>query len=111
MFLFFSYKMSETPSIEMSKTYEYDSTDKNGKKVTKKVVRKYVNKKETSNTLQNKANKNIVIENITNNLEKIKKLDKNKRITYIKEHCLPENVTASYNTLNKILSSLLETKD
>lgn len=93
--------------LDVIKTYTYNSTDKKGKKVTKKVVRKYSNKKETSNTLQNKANKELVTENIKNHLNKIKELDKNKRMNYIKENCLPENITASYNTLNKILNNLM----
>ena len=50
---------SENNSVE--KVYTYEITNKNGKTVTKRVVRKYTNKKDTTNTLQNKANKETIL--------------------------------------------------
>ena len=51
---------AEAPE-SVTRSYTYESTNKKGQKVTKQVVRKYTNKKNTTNTLQNKTNKDTVI--------------------------------------------------
>lgn len=89
----------ETP---IEKVYTYETKNKTGKVVTKRVVRKYTNKKDTSNTLQNKAHKEALEQNIKDNLNLILDIPDRKRISYIKKNCLPENVTASYNTVKTI---------
>ena len=92
-----------------TKEYVYESTNKNGKKVTKKVVRKYTNKKDTTNTLQNKSNKDVVEKNINDNYDKIMELPERKRMKYIRDYCIPNDISASYNTIkllwNKIIQS------
>lgn len=95
-----------TDNNGVEKIYTYESTNKNGKVVTKKVVRKYSNKKNTSNTLQNKANKDIVEKNINDNYDKIMELAERKRMTYIKENCVPKEISASYNTLKSIWNKI-----
>lgn len=99
-----------TDNNGVEKIYTYESTNKNGKVVTKKVVRKYSNKKNTSNTLQNKANKDIVEKNINDNYDKIMELAERKRMTYIKENCVPKEISASYNTLKSIWNKILTSK-
>ena len=100
---------SENNSVE--KVYTYEITNKNGKTVTKRVVRKYTNKKDTTNTLQNKANKEILEQNIRENFETIKALPERKRISHIRDNYLPENVTASYNTIRTIWQKVLSEGD
>ena len=90
-----------------TKTYTYESTNKSGKKVTKKVVRKYTNKKDTSNTLQNKTHKDVVEKNIIDNYDKIMELPERKRIAYIKDNCIPKDVTSSYNTIRSMWTKIL----
>ena len=94
---------------EIEKTYTYEKTKKDGTKISKTVTRKYTNKKDTSNTLQNKNNKQIVEQNIIKNYDEIMKLDERKRMKYITDKCLPENVTASYNTLRRMLTEIINT--
>lgn len=96
---------------EIQKVYTYETTNKSGKKVTKKVVRKYTNKKDTTNTLQNKTNKELVNKNINEHFDKIMELAEHKRLNYIKTNCLPDGVTASYNTLKSLWKSLLDDKN
>ena len=91
-----------------TKEYVYEHTNKNGKKVTKKVVRKYTNKKDTTNTLQNKTNKDIVEKNINDNYDKIMELPERKRMKYIRDYCIPNDVSASYNTIKSIWSKIIE---
>lgn len=95
----------------VTRSYTYETTNKSGKKVTKKVVRKYTNKKDTTNTLQNKTNKEAVIKNINEHFDKIMELPEHKRISYIKDNCVPDGVTASYNTLKSLWKSLLDDKN
>ena len=89
-----------------TKTYLYEHTNKNGKTVTKKVVRKYTNKKDTNNTLQNKSNKNVVEKNIIDNYDKIMELPERKRMKYIRDYCIPNDVSASYNTIKAIWNKI-----
>ena len=96
-----------TPLDITTKTYEYKHTNKNGKTVTKHVVRKYTNKKDTSNTLQNKSNKDIVTKNITDNYDKIMELPERKRMKYIRDYCIPNDISASYNTIKSIWNSII----
>ena len=70
-------------SSQIEKTYSYDKTNKDGTKTTKIVKRKYTNKLDRSNTLQNSENKRIVIENIINHKDKILELECRKRVKYI----------------------------
>ena len=95
-------------SASVSKTYTYESTNKKGQKVTKQVVRKYTNKKNTTNTLQNKTNKDTVIKNINDHYDEIIKLPEHKRLNYIKTNCLPDNVSASYNTLKSLWKKIYD---
>ena len=88
------------------RSYTYESTNKNGKKVTKKVVRKYTNKKDTTNTLQNKTNKDIVEKNIRDNYNEIIALSERKRMGYIKEKCIPKDISASYNTIKALWTKI-----
>ena len=89
-------------NILIEKEYVYEITNKNGKTLKKRVVRKYTNKKETSNTLQNRANKELVLKNIKDKIDEIMALPERKRINFIKTNCLPEGVSASYNTLKAL---------
>lgn len=100
---------SENNSVE--KVYTYEITKKDGKTTTKRVVRKYTNKKDTSHSLQNKENKILLEQNIKDNFETIKALPERKRISHIKEHCMPENVTASYNTIKTIWERILKSNN
>ena len=95
-----------TDTESVTKTYTYESTNKNGKKVTKKVVRKYTNKKDTTNTLQNKTNKDIVEKNIRDNYNEIIALSERKRMGYIKEKCIPKDISASYNTIKALWTKI-----
>lgn len=97
---------SENTTVE--KVYTYEMISKNGKSVTKKVVRKYTNKKDTTNTLQNKSNKEFLEKSIQEKFDEIKALPERKQIRFIKENCLPENVTASYNTIKTIWRKAIE---
>lgn len=92
---------------EIQKEYSYEVTNKSGKKVNKRVVRKYVNKKETNKTLQNKDNKLQLEKNINEHFDDIMKLNERKRITYIKNNLLPYEITASYNTIKSIWNKIL----
>ena len=92
----------------VEKVYTYEMSGKTGKTITKRVVRKYTNKKDTSKTLQNKENKTLLEQNIKENLDTIKALPERKRMSYIKTNCLPENVTASYNTIKTIWEKILK---
>ena len=92
----------------VEKVYTYEKTNKDGKVVTKRVVRKYVAKKDTSNTLQNKTNKDLLEQNIKDHFDEINQIDERKQIKFIRENCLPENVTASYNTLKNIWFKIKE---
>ena len=89
-------------NILIEKEYVYEITNKNGKTLKKRVVRKYTNKKETSNTLQNRANKELVLKNIKDKIDEIMVLPERKRINFIKINCLPEGISASYNTLKAL---------
>lgn len=89
------------------KIYQYTIT-KNGAERTVKVVRKYKTKKDTSNTLYNRENKEILMQNIASNLSEIIDLPKEKQIKFIAESCLPHGCTASYNTLKKFYLEVLE---
>ena len=91
----------------VTRSYTYEHTNKNGKKVTKKVVRKYTNKKDTTNTLQNKTNKDIVEKNINDNYDKIMELPERKRMKYIRDYCIPNDISASYNTIKAIWSKII----
>lgn len=91
----------------VTRSYTYESTNKDGKKVTKKVVRKYTNKKDTSNTLQNKSNKELVEKNIRDNYSKIMELPDRKRMSYIRDNYVPNNISASYNTIKAIWNTIL----
>ena len=95
-----------TDTESVTKTYMYEPTNKNGKKVTKKVVRKYTNKKDTTNTLQNKTNKDIVEKNIRDNYNEIIALSERKRMGYIKEKCIPKDISASYNTIKALWTKI-----
>ena len=97
---------SENNSVE--KVYTYEITKKDGKTTTKRVIRKYTNKKDTSHSLQNKENKTLLEQNIKENFETIKTIPERKRISYIKEHYMPENVTAAYNTIRAIWEKILK---
>ena len=97
---------SENNSVE--KVYTYKITKKDGKITTKRVVRKYTNKKDTSNSLQNKENKTLLEQNIKENFETIKAIPERKRISHIRDNYLPENVTASYNTIRAIWERILK---
>ena len=94
---------SENTAVE--KVYTYEMISKNGKTVTKKVVRKYTNKKDTSNTLQNKANKEF--------LEKSKTLgvdDSLKTISGLDQEmilCLAENNVKNLDDLADLASDEL----
>lgn len=100
---------SENTTVE--KVYTYEIISKNGKTVTKKVVRKYTNKKDTTNTLQNKSNKEFLEKSIQEKFDEIKALPERKQIRFIKENCLPENVTASYNTIKTIWRKAIEERN
>ena len=105
---------SVTPSAETfgcTRSYTYETTNKSGKKVTKKVVRKYTNKKDTTNTLQNKTNKEAVIKNINEHFDKIMELAEHKRISYIKDNCVPKDITCSYNTLKSLWNKIVNDKN
>ena len=97
-------------SIPQTKTYEYETTHKNGTKGVKCVTRKYVIKKETINTLQNKENKQKVKENISKSFDDIMKLPERKRMSFIKNNCFPPNVTSSYNTVKAMWREIIEEK-
>lgn len=94
--------MNTDQSTAVEKVYTYEIVNKNGKTVTKKVTRKYTNKKDTSNTLQNKIHKEFLEKSINEKFNEIKALPSRQQIRFIKENCLPEGVTASYNTLKTI---------
>ena len=96
---------------DVTRSYSYEHTNKNGKKVTKKVVRKYTNKKDTTNTLQNKTNKDIVEKNINDNYDKIMELPERKRMKYIRDYCIPNDISASYNTIKSLWNKLTETHE
>lgn len=98
---------AEAPE-SVTRSYTYESTNKKGQKVTKQVVRKYTNKKNTTNTLQNKTNKDTVIKNINDHYDEIIKLPEHKRLNYIKTNCLPDNVSASYNTLKSLWKKIYD---
>lgn len=100
--------MSAKQTEITTKTYEYNHTNKNGKTVTKRVVRKYTNKKDTTNTLQNKTNKDIVIKNINDNYDKIMELPERKRMKYIRDNCVPNDISASYNTIKSLWNKMTE---
>ena len=101
--------MDQIANVEtQTKTYTYESTNKKGQKITKQVVRKYTNKKNTTNTLQNKTNKDTVIKNINDHYDEIIKLPEHKRLNYIKTNCLPDNVSASYNTLKSLWKKIYD---
>ena len=95
----------------VTRSYTYETTNKSGKKVTKKVVRKYTNKKDTTNTLQNKTNKEAVIKNINEHFDKIMELAEHKRISYIKDNCVPKDITCSYNTLKSLWNKIVNDKN
>ena len=97
---------SENTAVEKVHTYEMIS--KNGKTVTKKVVRKYTNKKDTSNTLQNKSNKEFLEKSIREKFDEIKALPERQRMSFIRKNCLPENVSGSYNTIKTIWQKILD---
>ena len=101
-------EMMDQIAETQTKTYTYESTNKKGQKVTKQVVRKYTNKKNTTNTLQNKTNKDTVIKNINDHYDEIIKLPEHKRLNYIKTNCLPDNVSASYNTLKSLWKKIYD---
>ena len=100
-------QIAEAPE-SVTRSYTYESTNKKGQKVTKQVVRKYTNKKNTTNTLQNKTNKDTVIKNINDHYDEIIKLPEHKRLNYIKTNCLPDNVSASYNTLKSLWKKIYD---
>ena len=102
---------SNQPQTQIEKTYSYDKTNKDGTKTTKIVKRKYTNKLDRSNTLQNSENKRIVIENIINHKDKILELECRKRVKYVRENCIPEGITASYNALTSLIIKYVLTKD
>ena len=62
----------------------------------------------TTNTLQNKTNKDTVIKNINDHYDEIIKLPEHKRLNYIKTNCLPDNVSASYNTLKTLWKKIYD---
>lgn len=97
--------------LAKEKVYTYEVTNKDGKKVNKQVVRKYTNKKDTSNTLQNKEHKDALISAISDQLDVILELPEHKRINHIRMNCLPKNISASYNTLKSIWISMLNSMD
>lgn len=98
-------------STQIEKTYSYDKTNKDGTKTTKIVKRKYTNKLDRSNTLQNSENKRIVIENILKHKDKILELECRKRVKYVRENCIPEGITASYKALTSLIIKYVLTKD
>lgn len=89
------------------KIYQYTVT-KNGEERTVKIVRRYKTKKDTSNTLYNKENREILVANITSRLTFINSLPKEKQIKFIADECLPQGCSASYNTLKKFYLEVLE---
>ena len=95
----------------VEKVYTYETVNKKGETVTKRVVRKYTTQKDNSNSLHNKVNKELLVKNIRDNLEQIKNLPSRKQMNFIRENCLPENVTASYNSLKTILVKILGVTD
>ena len=100
--------MSIVENTSVEKVYTYETVNKNGKTVTKRVVRKYTNKKDTSNTLQNKANKELLEKNIQEKLDEIKAVPERQRISFIRKNCLPENVSGTYNTIKTIWQKILD---
>lgn len=100
----------ESASHPQIKSYTYTKTSKDGKTKEITVKRKYVNKLDRSNSLQNKENKDLVINNIIQNKDRINELNSRKRVKFVKEFCIPPNVTASYNTIRALLEKYLNDK-
>ena len=97
----------EGETIPQVKTYTYTKKCKDGTTKEVTVKRKYVNKIDRTNSLQNKEHKDTVIQNIIINRDKILALDSRKRVKFVKEFCLPPNVKCSYNTLRALLDKHL----
>ena len=100
-----------TASLPQTKSYTYTKTSKDGKTKEITVKRKYVNKLDRSNSLQNKEHKDLVIQHIIENKDKILALNSRKRVKFVKEFCIPPNVTASYNTIRALLDKHLKTEE
>lgn len=94
----------------VTKTYLYEVKHKDGTIGQKTIVRKYKTNKDSSPTLQNKNNKDTLIQAINEHYDEIMNLPKHKRINYIQTKLMNEGTRASYNTLKKLLNAVASTR-
>lgn len=97
-------KLSEVEQYVV-KTYLYEVKHKDGSVGQKTIVRKYKTNKDSSPTLQNKNNKDTLVQAINEHYDEIMNLPKHKRINYIQTKLMNEGTRASYNTLKKLLNA------
>ena len=97
-------KLSEVEQYVV-KTYLYEVKHKDGSVGQKTIVRKYKTNKDSSPTLQNKNNKDTLVQAINEHYDEIMDLPKHKRINYIQTKLMNEGTRASYNTLKKLLNA------
>ena len=94
----------------VTKTYLYEVKHKDGTIGQKTIVRKYKTNKDSSPTLQNKNNKDTLVQAINEHYDEIMDLPKHKRINYIQTKLMNEGTRASYNTLKKLLNAVASTR-
>lgn len=97
-------KLSEVEQYVV-KTYLYEVKHKDGSVGQKTIIRKYKTNKDSSPTLQNKNNKDTLIQAINEHYDEIMDLPKHKRINYIQTKLMNDGTRASYNTLKKLLNA------